>query len=652
MIRDLIAAIDSSATWNASAKSISSSGSMTIVDGLTIALESGGLTISGGKLEMDNLAPRDGGGAALSSFMFDSLSAKFQDGSFSAEKVNGHDLSFPSLSGWSYDEKLPATSIARLYSRIADVAFKDIVFPRISAEIAMKPPGAPSAQVQTLVYEDLRYEDMSKGKLALNSVKRIDQTVKEGDGPAVRMTWDGMTVRNFDWGAFTKITDPDAYAGGKGDRTWRTGVESGELGKLTISMNGAETFSIGSIKMGPMDIRQPEKPFLTIFDTLFTKGPNLPESEMIVLMRDHYPDLMSWFRFNSFTMSDLAGTLPTQGTIALQSASFENLSSDGLGKLNMSGFEVKDPSFGASLATLELADFIWPSWSTFLDIGLLDQKKRRGEQLDQKEVARLASELVGAIPRIGRMEIAGLSTGFPGTAPFSIKRYSATSEGGSALFPKRAQGRIEELVIPETLLMADPQAREVFTALGYNSLTIDLDGTATHEASSGAYNTKLALTTREAGTLKLDYGLGGLTEPVINQFFTVVLNAPPQGDPDPAQIMAMMAPLTFNGLTLRFEDASLTKRLIGFAAKMQGMDENSVKANATAMATLGLSQLKSPELMQQVTAAIGSYMGDPKSLTITVKPQKPLGMMDFMALNPNDPAAAVNLLGVSVKAND
>ncbi|NJM30087.1 MAG: hypothetical protein HC855_08255 [Rhizobiales bacterium] len=651
MIRDLIAAIDSSATWNASTNGISSSGSKTIVDGLTISLASGGLTFSGNKLELEDLSPGDGGGATLSSFMLDTFSAKFPEGSLSVEKANGHDLSFPSLSGWAYDEKQPATSIARLYSRIADVAFKDIVFPRLDAEIGVKTsPSKP--QVQTITYEDLRYEGMSKGKLALNSVARIAQTIKEGDGPAVQLTWNGMVARNFDWGAFVKITDPDAYPGGKGDPTWRTGLESAEIGKLTATVDGAETFSIGSIKMGAMDIRQPERPFLALYDTLLTKGPDLPEAEMATLMRDNFSGLVGWFRFNSFEMSDLKGTLPTQGTIALQSAAFENLSSDGLGKLKMSGFDVKDPDFMASLAAFELADVTWPKVTTFFDIGLLDQKKRRNEPLDQQEVARLAGEIVSAIPRVGRMEFSGLSTGIPGTAPFSLKRYMATSEGGSALFPKRAEGRIEELVIPEALLMSDPQAREVFTALGYNSLTIDLDGAATHDAGSGAYDTKVTLGTKEAGKLKLDYAIGGLTEQVVNQFFAVILSAPPQGDPDPAQIMAAMAPLTFDGLTLRFEDASLTKRLVGFAAKMQGMDENSVKANATALATLGLSQLKSPELMQQVTAAIGGYLGDPKSFTISIKPQKPLGLMDFMALNPNDPAAAVNLLGVSVRAND
>jgi hypothetical protein len=653
MIRDLIAAIDSSAVWKASARGISSSGAKTMVDGLTISLERGALTFTSGKLELENLSPRSGGGASLSSFLLDTFSVTFHEGSFSGEKLNGHELSFPSLDGWTFDEKAPATSIAKLYGRITDVEFKDIVFPRIDAELSIRTvPGAPATQVQKITYEDLRYEGMSKGKLALNSVGRINQTIKEGDGPEVQVAWDGMIARNFDWGAFAKIVDSDAYQNGKGDRTWRTSLESFEIGKLTTSMNGAETFSIGSIKAGAMDIRQPEKPFLSLYDTLLTRGPDIPEAEMVTLMRDHYSDLAGWFRFNSFVMSDLKGTLPTQGTIVLKSAAFDNLSSDGLGKLNVSGFEVKDPNFAATLVTFELTDFVWPKMTTFFDIGLLAEKKKRGEPVDQKDVARVAGELSGAIPRIGRMEISGLSAGVPGAAPFSLKRYSATSEGGSALFPQRAQGRVEKLVIPEALLMADPQAREVFTALGYNSLSIDFDGTATHEASSGAYDTKLALTIKEAGTLKLDYAIGGLTEPVINQFFTVVLNAPPQGDPDPAHIMAAMAPVTFGGLTLRFEDASLTRRLIGFAAKMQGMDENSVKANATALATLGLSQLRSPELMQQVTAAIGSYLGDPKSFTITVKPQKPLGLMDFMALNPNDPGAAVNLLGISVKAND
>jgi hypothetical protein len=404
--------------------------------------------------------------------------------------------------------------------------------------------------------------------------------------------------------------------------------------------------------MGAMDIRQAERPFTGLYDTLLVRGPDIPETELVSLMRDSFSNLAGWFRFNSIDMRDLEARLQPQGTFSIQSSAFGNLSADGLGKLEISGLEFRAPSFAASLATFEMSDLVWPNMAVFLDLGSLDQKKRRGEPLDQMEVARLAGELAGAIPRIGRLEIAGLSAGVPGAAPFSLKRYSATSEGGSALLPKLAKGRIEELVIPETLLMADPQMHAVLTGLGYNSLTFDLDGTATHDAGSGAYDTKIAITTKDVGTLTLDYAIGGLTASVLNQFFTVILNAPVQGEPDPGQIMAVMAPLTFGGLTLRFEDASLTRRLVGFAAKAQGMDENSVKANATAMATLGLSQLKSPELVQQATTAINSYLGDPKSFTISVKPQKPLGIRDFIALNPNDPAAVINLLGVSVKAND
>jgi hypothetical protein len=85
---------------------------------------------------------------------------------------------------------------------------------------------------------------------------------------------------------------------------------------------------------------------------------------------------------------------------------------------------------------------------------------------------------------------------------------------------------------------------------------------------------------------------------------------------------------------------------------MQGMDEATFIANAGAMAQLGLAELKNPEFTQKAVAAISSFLNDPKSLTISAKPAAPVTVMQMMSLDPANPGAAIQQLGITVEANN
>jgi hypothetical protein len=117
-------------------------------------------------------------------------------------------------------------------------------------------------------------------------------------------------------------------------------------------------------------------------------------------------------------------------------------------------------------------------------------------------------------------------------------------------------------------------------------------------------------------------------------------------------MLQSLGPMTIDNFMLRFEDASLTKRLIAYAAKMQGMDEETMIANLGAMVQIGLSSLKNPEFTASAVTAINTFLKDPRSITLSVAPAKPVTVQELMTLNPQDPGAAIKLLGVTLKANE
>ena len=114
----------------------------------------------------------------------------------------------------------------------------------------------------------------------------------------------------------------------------------------------------------------------------------------------------------------------------------------------------------------------------------------------------------------------------------------------------------------------------------------------------------------------------------------------------------MVQAIQLSRLLFRFEDQSITKRILPLAAKMQGIDQQTLIANAAAIVQLSLMPLKNQAFTQEAMTAIVGYLKDPHSITLSAKPAAPVTIMQVMSVDPNNPGAAIDRLGVSIRAND
>ncbi|MFN0194352.1 MAG: hypothetical protein ACKVP5_20670 [Aestuariivirga sp.] len=228
--------------------------------------------------------------------------------------------------------------------------------------------------------------------------------------------------------------------------------------------------------------------------------------------------------------------------------------------------------------------------------------------------------------------------------------YSSTWDGdpntGSGMF----DARFSNLVIPESAIAMLDTAGQL-KQLGYTDIRIDLSGKGkldvTPEAlsfdMSGAYDMK------DMGSLQFSAAASNVPMAAVGE----LQNAGKAGrEPDFNAMMPQLMGVTLSSVKLRFEDASITKRVLPMIAAMQGMDEATMVASAGAMAQLGLAQLKNQAFTDQTVAAINAFMKDPRSLTVSLKPAAPVTVQEMMGFNPQDPGAAITQLGVSVSAND
>jgi hypothetical protein len=207
-------------------------------------------------------------------------------------------------------------------------------------------------------------------------------------------------------------------------------------------------------------------------------------------------------------------------------------------------------------------------------------------------------------------------------------------------------------------LVDDPKSKEVIDALGYQNITGSFELAGSWQPSDGKMElSQYDITVDNAGTLGMTFDVGGYTMDFIKsmQDMQKKMAAQPEGADNSAQGMAMlglMQQLTFNSASIRFDDDSLTNKVLDYVGKQQGMSGKDIANQAKAIVPFGMAQLNNPELTAQVSAAVSKFLDDPQSLEISAIPPAAVPFALIMAGAMANPLDLPKTLGVTVKANE
>ncbi|MGE0242127.1 MAG: hypothetical protein AB7F09_03995 [Parvibaculaceae bacterium] len=232
---------------------------------------------------------------------------------------------------------------------------------------------------------------------------------------------------------------------------------------------------------------------------------------------------------------------------------------------------------------------------------------------------------------------------------FSADSYEMTWDGDPVTGSGKTDFKIANIAIPEAAIAGlDPSG--TLKQLGYTSLSFDVGGSGKIDLGSDkmAFDFDMFYAGKDMATIKVGAGVGEIPAALLAE----LQKLEGQAQPDPNTFMPLVQGIQVSRVTFRFEDQSITKKVIPLLAKMQGMDEATMVANAGAMLQLGLAELKNPAFTQKAVEAVNAYLKDPRSLTILAKPAQPVTVQQIMALDPNNPGAAIDQLGVTISAND
>lgn len=117
-------------------------------------------------------------------------------------------------------------------------------------------------------------------------------------------------------------------------------------------------------------------------------------------------------------------------------------------------------------------------------------------------------------------------------------------------------------------------------------------------------------------------------------------------------ILGLAEQLSLKNLTIRFDNETLTQKLLDYYGKQQGSDGKTLGEQLKMMVPLMATQLKNPEFAQQLKAAADKYFDDPKSLTISASPDQAVSFASIVATASLDPTKIIPLLKVGVEANN
>lgn len=203
----------------------------------------------------------------------------------------------------------------------------------------------------------------------------------------------------------------------------------------------------------------------------------------------------------------------------------------------------------------------------------------------------------------------------------------------------------------------EQKAIEAAKELGLSTINGNVEMSGTWSPKDGrALLERYDLTVDQAGTLGMTLDISGYTAEFMKSLQEIQMKmAEGTEEEKSAQQLAMLGllqQLNFHGASIRFDDDSLTEKVLSYAAKQQGAQPGDIANQAKFMLPMMLAPLNNPDFVASVTEAVSAFLDNPQNLTISAQPEKPVPFALIAAGAMAAPQGLIQQLGVTVTANE
>lgn len=250
-----------------------------------------------------------------------------------------------------------------------------------------------------------------------------------------------------------------------------------------------------------------------------------------------------------------------------------------------------------------------------------------------------------------KLKIDEIQFGTPGTDGATVKGFDLSLD---------TSNKAEEIGYVWTIANIDATfekgGKNPLAPLDMNTFNGSLNSKGSWSPASGDTSLdQLELQAEELGKINITGSLGGYDLAFLEAVQkTQESMSKADADKDAAglAILGLAEQLNLKNLSIRFDNETLTQKLLDYYAKQQGADGKQLGEQLKMMVPLMATQLKNPEFAQQLKAASDKFFDDPKSLTISASPDQPVTFASIVATASLDPTKIIQLLKVSVDANN
>ncbi|MBX4928411.1 hypothetical protein [Rhizobium binae] len=205
----------------------------------------------------------------------------------------------------------------------------------------------------------------------------------------------------------------------------------------------------------------------------------------------------------------------------------------------------------------------------------------------------------------------------------------------------------------------EPKSKDAIEKLALQHVQGDITMKGAWELAPGTIDiSEVAFDFTNIGKLSFGFKISGYTMAFMKSMQDAIKESeanPNKEQSDQALGLAMlglMQQLSFDAAQIRFQDASITKRALDYAGSQQNMSGKQMADSLKAMTPIMLAQLNIPELQNAISAAVNTFLDDPKSLTVKAAPEKPVPFPTIVGAAMGAPNTLPQVLGVKVSAND
>lgn len=207
---------------------------------------------------------------------------------------------------------------------------------------------------------------------------------------------------------------------------------------------------------------------------------------------------------------------------------------------------------------------------------------------------------------------------------------------------------------------AEADVKPVMTQFGLETLHGNLHSAYSWDLDTGHLEvTEAALQIDNVGKLMGTFDLRGYDLDLITKMQQIQADLGDEAQATPDEQKAanekvgqlMLDNLALAGASLRFDDGSVTKKVLQLLAEQNGATPEVMAMGFAAMAPAFAKQAGAPAALQQdISKAAATYLADPQNLEVRAAPAEPVPFKDLAAAA-ETPDEVVTLLNLSVTAN-